>query len=181
MKLLWQLCREFFKTGLFAVGGGLATIPFLAEMSEKYHWFDREMLTAMIALSESTPGPIGINMATYVGATVKGISGALVSTLSLVLPSLLIICFIARFLPRFKDNKWVKAIFSGIKPAVVAFILSACLSIFLKTFFRNNSYKLNYKCIFLFLTFLLFDRYFKRIHPIIIILSAAVIGVIFAF
>ena len=83
---------EFFKTGLFAVGGGLATLPFLTQMSVSHpDWFTTQMLADMIAVSESTPGPIGVNMATYVGYTVAGIPGAIVATCSLVLPSLIII------------------------------------------------------------------------------------------
>ena len=82
-----QLFVEFFKTGLLAVGGGLATLPFLKEIAQTYSWFSVSQLTDMIAISESTPGPIGINMSTYAGFHAAGIPGAIVSTLSLVLPS----------------------------------------------------------------------------------------------
>ena len=83
-----RLCIEFFKTGLFAVGGGLASIPFLKEMAVKYGWFTIEDLTTMIAVSESTPGPIGVNMATYVGFHMYGLAGGIAATLSLVAPSI---------------------------------------------------------------------------------------------
>ena len=88
MSLLIQLFLEFFKIGLFAVGGGLATIPFLHQLAEKYTWFTVETLVDMIAISESTPGAMGVNMATYTGFTTAGIPGSLVATLGLVLPSI---------------------------------------------------------------------------------------------
>ena len=93
---------EFFKTGLFAVGGGLATIPFLQDMAIKYGWFDLTTLSTMIAVSESTPGPIGINMATYVGYITLGPVGGIISTIALVTPSIIVILIIANMLEKFK-------------------------------------------------------------------------------
>ena len=115
MHILWLLFIEFFKTGLFSIGGGLATLPFLFQMSERYGWFTTEQLTNMIAVSESTPGPIGINIATYVGFTTEnlGVFGAIFTTLSLVLPSIIVILIIAGFLEKFKENKYVKNAFYG--------------------------------------------------------------------
>lgn len=104
MSLLIQLFLEFFKIGLFAVGGGLATIPFLHQLAEKYTWFTVETLVDMIAISESTPGAMGVNMATYTGFTTAGIPGSLVATLGLVLPSIVIIIIIAHFLKQFSDS-----------------------------------------------------------------------------
>ena len=104
MNTFLLMCWEFFKTGLFAVGGGLATIPFLKEMSVKYGWFTIDKLTTMIAVSESTPGPIGINMATFVGYEMFGIPGAIAATFSLVAPSLIVICIIARMLENINDT-----------------------------------------------------------------------------
>ena len=83
LHLFW----EFFKTGLFSIGGGLATLPFLRQMGQRYHWFTETELANMLAVSESTPGPIGVNMATYVGFTAGGIPGAVIATLGLVAPS----------------------------------------------------------------------------------------------
>ena len=94
MMLYLQLFWEFFKTGLFAIGGGMATLPFLYDMADKTGWFTRAQLADMIAVSESTPGPIGVNMATYTGFTTAGIPGSLVATLGLVLPSIVIIIII---------------------------------------------------------------------------------------
>ena len=133
IELMFLIIFEFFKTGLFAVGGGLATIPFLAEMGEKYGWFTMETLSTMIAISESTPGPMGINMATYVGYSLLGVLGSLLSTLSIVAPSIIVICIIANYFEKFKNAKIVKEIFNGLKPAVIAFIIAACLDLFLKT------------------------------------------------
>ena len=176
---------EFFKTGLFAVGGGLATVPFLFEMSEKYGWFSNLELSTMIAISESTPGPMGINMATYVGYHVSGIIGALAATLSLVAPSIIVICIIANFFTKFRNSKLVKMIFEGIRPAVIAFIFGACFSLFVSTLLNINSTTFinffNYKNLILLAILLLINFKFKDIHPIFLILFAALVGIIFKF
>jgi len=188
MSRLLQLILEFFKTGLFAVGGGLATIPFLNEMGTHYGWFTIEDLSTMIAVSESTPGPIGINMATYVGYTVAGISGSLLATLSIVAPSIIVICIIANYFQRFKNAKIVKMIFAGLKPAVVAFITSACLSLFISTLLHleevtagNLAGMWNWKCILLLAVLMILRQKFPKLHPIIFIVIAALAGIIFAF
>ena len=106
-----QLFYEFFKTGLFAVGGGLATLPFLYDMSAKTGWFTEADLTNMIAVSESTPGPLGVNMATYVGYITAKVPGALAATLGLVTPSILVILLIACFLKSFRNNRYVESAF----------------------------------------------------------------------
>ena len=103
--LYLRLMIEFFKTGLFAIGGGLATLPFLYELSEKTGWFTTTDISNMIAISESTPGPIGINMSTYVGFHTAGLLGGIVTTLSLVLPSIIIIEIISKVLTKFKESK----------------------------------------------------------------------------
>ena len=178
------LMLEFFKTGLFAVGGGLATIPFLAEMGAKYGFFTIEMLSTMIAVSESTPGPIGVNMATYVGYNTAGFVGALTTTLSLVTPSLIVICIVAKFYQQFKQAKIVQMIFAGIKPAVVAFIFAACLSLVITVLFNQELtgiHFFNIKAIIL-LVILLLARYkYKDIHPIAFIVVSAIIGILFKF
>ena len=108
-----RLFFEFFKTGLFSIGGGLATIPFLQDMGEATGWFTNQELTTMIAVSESTPGPMGVNMATYVGyhmgcntvlGPAGGILGAVIATLGLVAPSIIVILIIARFLQKFRHS-----------------------------------------------------------------------------
>ena len=123
--LYLQLFWEFFKTGLFAVGGGLATLPFLQDMADRTGWFTHAQLADMLAVSESTPGPIGVNMATYVGFTTGGIGGALVATIGLVTPSVIVILIVAAFLKAFRDSKWVSAAFYGLRPASTALVAAA--------------------------------------------------------
>ena len=119
MNLFVLLFLEFFKTGLFAVGGGLATLPFLIQLTYRYDWFTQSMLADMVAVSQSTPGPMGINMATYAGFTTAGVPGALVSTFGIVLPSLIIIIIVAKFLEKFNDNVYVNSVFQGLRPASI--------------------------------------------------------------
>ena len=189
MKEFLLLCWEYFKTGLFAIGGGYATIPFLREMSVKYGWFTLDQLTTMLAVSESTPGPIGVNMATYVGYSQFGIPGAIAATLSLVTPSIIVICIIASVLERFKQLKVVQGIFSGLRPAVCGFILSAVISIFLVSLFRTDALGagdfgsfFKWKSILLFAALLAGYKLPKKTpHPIFLIVAAACAGMIFSF
>ena len=116
------LAYEFFKIGLFSIGGGMATLPFLMDLTNKYDWFTVSELTNMVAISESTPGPVGINMATYAGYNAAGVLGAVVATLALTAPAWIIIIVIAKFLENFSENTNVKAAFYGIRPAVAALI-----------------------------------------------------------
>ena len=179
------MCWEFFKTGLFAVGGGLATIPFLKEMAAKYGWFSIDRLTTMIAVSESTPGPIGINMATYVGFETNGIFGGLFATLSLICPSIIVICIIARMLEKFKNAKVVKGIFTGLRPAVVGFIAAAVASIYINALLNTDVFAatgsfadlVNIKAVLLFAALMTASR-IKKIHPIALIAIAAGCGLI---
>ena len=132
-----RLFYEFFKTGLFAIGGGLATLPFLSDMAEKTGWFTQEDLANMVAISESTPGPIGVNMATYVGYTTGGqsgvplgnIIGAVIATLGLIAPSIIVILIIFKILQIFKDNRYVKAAFYALRPASTGMIAAAGISV----------------------------------------------------
>ena len=119
------LFLEFMKIGLIAVGGGPATLPYLMELTERYDWYTMSDLTNMIAVSESTPGPLGLNMATYAGFKTLGTFGDIVSTAGLVIPSIIIICLIARFLEDFNENKFVKGAFAAIRPAVCAIIAAS--------------------------------------------------------
>lgn len=182
MSLLLQLFWEFFKTGLFALGGGLATIPFLYDMIDKFHWFDNEALMDMIAVSESTPGPMGVNMATYVGyLTTHSILGAITTTAGLVLPSIIIIIIVAQFLKKFKESHWVQDVFYGLRPAVTAMIASAGLSIFISTLFVDSTVSLENLQILdlvLFFAILAFTTKFKNIHPIFLICGCAILGII---
>lgn len=182
-ELFWRLFWEFFKTGLFALGGGLATIPFLYEMMEKYHWFTRADLMNMIAVSESTPGPMGVNMATYVGFHASGnnILGAITTTVGLVLPSIIVVLLVARILQKFKDSKWVRYIFYGLRPAVCAMIASAGLGVLQVVLFPGDVYSfeaLSWINLLLFAIFLAIALYWKKLHPILLICMCAVVGIV---
>ena len=124
-----RLFFEFFKVGLFSVGGGLATIPFLTDLGQRTGWFTSGQLADMIAISESTPGPLGVNMSTYVGFNTAGLLGGIVSTLGLVTPSILVILLIARILKQFRQSRVVNAIFYGLRAASVALITVALLEV----------------------------------------------------
>ena len=180
-----QLFYEFFKIGLFALGGGLATLPFLYDLAARYPWFDASLLPNMIAVSESTPGPIGVNMATYAGFSAGGILGGIIATLGLVTPSVIIIMIIAGFLNKFKENVYVKSAFYGLRPAVTALIALAGFEVLKVTIFTFNNfmftknflYLFNIKALILFILFYLAIAKFK-LHPIIFIISGALVGVI---
>lgn len=175
------LFLEFVKIGLFAMGGGPATIPFLMDLIEKYSWFSEEEFTNMIAISESTPGPLGINMATYAGYHAGGILGAFIATLSLVLPSLIIIIIIARFLANFSNNEKVRRVFYTIRPAVAALIVGSVIGIIKASLFvtNDNGLILQWKTFLLFILVVILMRIKKlqNLHPGLWILSAALIGI----
>lgn len=185
MNLLLLLLWEFFKTGLFAIGGGPATIPFLMEMARKYPWFSLEELSDMIAISESTPGPVGINMATYAGFTTLGLFGGILSTLALILPSIVIILIIARFLEGFQENKIVKAVFKGVKPAVTAMIAVAVISMIQVSLFEDGGDFTKPRIPSILLCLVLFGllqwEKTKKMPPALWFLIAACIGVVFSF
>ena len=182
MSLYLTLIYAFFRAGLFALGGGLATIPFLYEMIDKYHWFTTEMLMNMIAVSESTPGPMGVNMATYVGFHVtNSVIGGIVTTLSLVAPSIIICCLVQHFLQKFKTSHWVQDAFYGLRPSVTAMIASAGLSIFVTTLFGEEGISLNISWInvVLMIVMYFFVKKFNKLHPIIIVCICAILGIVF--
>ena len=127
--IYFQLFWEFLKVGFFTVGGGLASLPFLYDISDKTGWFSHAQLADMIAISESTPGPIGINMATCVGFTSAGILGSVLATLGFIIPSIIIVSIVSRFLKKFSENKFVKGAFYGLRAVSVALICSALVSV----------------------------------------------------
>lgn len=188
MTLYLQLFWEFFKTGLFAVGGGMATLPFLYDISDQTGWFTHTQLADMIAVSESTPGPIGVNMATYVGYVSGGIGGAVVATLGLITPSVTVILVIAAFLKAFRDSKYVAAAFYGLRPASTALIAAALVSVARITFFAGDfspdGITINWKAIVLAAALMVLTRRtpgVKNWHPIVFIAFSALVGVIFHF
>lgn len=190
MSIFIQLFIEFFKTGLFAIGGGMATIPFLSDMSTKTGWFTQAQLTDMIAISESTPGPIGINMATYVGFTTAGIPGSVIATLGLITPSIIVILIIAGFLKAFKDNKYVQSAFYGLRPASTGLIAAAGLSVVMIVLVNQTKYAetgtitdlINLPNVVLMLILYYFSakcKKTKNLHAAAFIAAAAVIGIVF--
>lgn len=178
-----QLFYEFFKTGLFAIGGGLATLPFLREMSTKTGWFTEELLADMIAISESTPGPIGVNMATYAGYLAGDFFGSFVATLGLITPAVIVILIVAKVLDIFKDNHYVGAVFYGLRPAVSGLIAFAGFTV-AKTALVHLPYNgssilafLDIKSIIIFAaSFILFKKF--KGHPIAYLAGAALLGII---
>lgn len=190
-----RLFYEFFKTGLFAVGGGMATIPFLYSMADATGWFTRMDVDNMIAVGESTPGPIGVNMATYVGYLTGGnagglpaaILGAVVATLGLITPSIIVILIIASFLKSFRDNRYVDSAFYGLRPASTGLIAAAGLSVVVSNLFfveaMEGGFSLavfNWKGWILAIVLWVLTNKVKqtqKLHPIIFILASAVVGV----
>ena len=192
-----QLFWEFFKTGLFAVGGGMATIPFLYDLSDKTDWFTHNDLANMIAVGESTPGPIGVNMATYVGyvtgmdqnGIVGAIAGAVVATLGLITPSVIIILIVAAILKSFRDNKYVNNAFYGLRPASTGLIAAAGISVIASNLLYMESMKqgqflqgINWKGLALAVVLWCLTNVVKKTkkwHPIAFIGISALVGIIF--
>ena len=177
-----QLAFEFFKAGLFAVGGGLATLPFLIQMSATYpQWFTIDQLMDMVAVSQSTPGPIGVNMASYVGYHVAGIPGAVTATFALVLPAFLTILIVVHVLDRFEQNRRVMGGMEAMRPAVTGLIAAAGFAVLKSVLFPSGAFvSLQWFPLLLFVVLLLLLRLKQlgRIHPIAFIAVGAVLGVV---
>ena len=182
-----QLFYEFFKTGLFAVGGGLATLPFLEDISQRTGWFTSAQLADMLAISESTPGPIGVNMATYVGFETAGILGSLCATVGLVMPSVIIIVLVSKVLEKFRTNTYVEAAFYGLRPASVAMVASAGIGVAMTTLLNltaSGFAVLRWRELVLAAVVLVLTNFVpkvKKFHPIVFIALAAAVGIIFEF
>ncbi len=206
MILLLRLFYEYFKVGLFAVGGGMATIPFLEALGTKTGWFTHEELLNMIAVSESTPGPMGVNMASYVGYHMMGVAGSIVATLGLVAPSIIVILIVAQFLKRFRENRYVKAVMYGLRAASAGLVAAAGLSVAEATLLQTQTADIpihvgdmtlfslqvpqtvaglaglfRWKEIVLavILIFLTNWKPLRKLHPIVFLAICAVLGVIF--
>jgi len=184
---LFRLFFEFCKVGLFSVGGGLATIPFLTDLGRKTGWFTSGQLADMIAISESTPGPMGVNMATYVGFTTAGIPGGILATLGLIFPSIVIILIIAKFLQKFRESKAVDAVFYGLRAASVALITAAMLQVariaLLNRVMPDGSTQLfHWPAIAVAVAVFVCVKFtpLKKWHPIVFIALSAVAGVVFS-
>ena len=197
-KLFW----EFFKTGLFAVGGGMATLPFLQTIGSSTGWYTYGDLMNMLAVSESTPGPIGINMATYVGYTVAGVPGALIATIGEITPSIIVILIVAAILKSFRNNPYVDRAFYGLRPASTGLIGSACVAVMLEVLTTIQTIKpesgilnrfalpaglaqvFDLRSILLAAVLLVLTNYVKpvkNLHPIVFIAISAAAGILFGF
>ena len=184
-----QLFWEFFKTGLFAVGGGLATLPFLYDMGARTGWFTAHQVADMLAVSESTPGPIGINMAVYTGYTSAGVLGSLCAMVGIVTPSIIVIIIVAAFLRAFRENRTVQGAFYGIRPASTGLITAAGLTVAAGALLRLDAWEgvsrfwtvLDWRAIALAVVVFAISRKFKKLHPAALILIGAVVGAVFRF
>lgn len=165
------LFYEFFLIGLMAIGGGMVTIPFLVELSAKRAWFSLAELTDMIAISESTPGPLGVNMATFVGYKTAGIGGSLSATFGLVLPSFIILILCAKYILKNKDCLWFQNIMFGIRPAALALILYAGILIAKLSLH-------GWKIAAFSIGFFVAGRFIKS-SPILYIILGAIAGIVF--
>lgn len=200
MSVYLRLYWEFFKTGLFAVGGGMATLPFLKDIGQSTGWYTYTDLMNMLAVSESTPGPIGINMATYVGFTVGGIPGAVIATLGEVTPSIIVILIVAMMLKKFRDNRYVNMAFYGLRPASTGLIGAACVAVVLEvmtgikvlaadgalvnTFRLAGEALIKWPGVLLAAVLIVLTNFVKPVknwHPIVFIAFSAVVGIVFRF
>lgn len=189
--LYLRLFFEFCKVGLFSVGGGLATIPFLTELGNRTGWFTAGQMADMIAVSESTPGPMGVNMATYVGFTTGGVPGGIIATLGLIFPSIVIILIISAFLQRFRQSKVVDSVFYGLRAASAALITAAMLQVAKIALMFHEVEVPEYQviktelfywpAIILAVVIFVLIKFtpLKKLHPICFIALAALVGIIF--
>jgi chromate transporter len=194
MMIFLELYFRFFLVGLFSVGGGLATLPFLTSMGEVTGWFDAVDISNMVAISESTPGPIGINMATYIGFQIGsemgmpfGILGSIIATLGEVTPCVTIIIIVSKMLMKFRDSKYVEYAFYGLRAASVGLITAAWLGVAKIAFWNAEAFAesenilmaVDYKSVILSAVIFFFVTKFKKVHPIVLIVIAAIVGIIF--
>ena len=190
--ILFRLFFEFMKIGMFSIGGGMATLPFLYDLSDSTGWFTHAQIADMLAVSESTPGPIGINMATYVGYTVAGTSGSLAATIGTIVPGILLVLIITMVLDKFRNNQYVEGAFYGLRPASTGLITSAGLLVAQITFFHFDLYNqasslislIDFKAVILAVILLIFTRgvkFTKKLHPAFFISISAVVGIVFSF
>ena len=190
--ILLQLFYEFLKIGMFAVGGGMATLPFLYNLADKTGWFTQAQVADMLAVSESTPGPVGINMATYVGYTTAGLPGALAATIGVIIPGVALVILIRAVLDKMRSNRYVDGAFYGLRPASTALIAAAGLlvadvSLLHMDLFRQSGRVLDLidlKSVLLAAVLQIFTRWVKptkKLHPIVFIAASAVVGIAFSF
>ena len=183
--ILLKLWWEFVKIGLFSVGGGMATLPFLYDMADRTGWFTYDQIADMLAVSESTPGPIGINMATYTGFTTAGMPGSIVATLGVITPGIIIVLLIIAVLERFRKNKYVEAAFYGIRPASAGLIAAAGVLVAEIALFNVDADSIagffDVKALILAAVLVVLTRWVKptkKLHPVVFIAASAVVGIL---
>ena len=184
---LVQLACIFFYVGLFAVGGGLVAATFMQQaLVERYHLISAEKFYSMLAISESTPGPIGINLATYIGTELYGPFGGIVATVSEVLPAFIIIVLVSRFFAGIQKKPLVQAAFGGVRPATGGLVLVAMLSVCMLSLFDCKAFAASkslaelfrWKSLAFFAAALLVLFRFKKVHPVFIVLAGALFGIL---
>ncbi len=194
ISIFLEMFVRFFFVGLFSIGGGLATLPFLTDMGEVTGWFTTTDISNMVAISESTPGPLGVNMASYIGFQIGnnygmglGFLGCIIATAGLVTPSVIVIMIVSKVLKKFRNSKYVEFTFYGLRAASVGLIASALLSVAKIAYLGTAEFTdlssfisaIDYKCIILSVVIFFCIQKFKKIHPIFLILVSAVVGIIF--
>lgn len=182
--IIVRLFYEFFVIGLFSIGGGLATLPFLYDMSDRTGWFSQTDVTNMLAVSESTPGAIGVNMASYVGYETAGIAGSLVATIALVMPSVIIILILAHFLRYFQESTIVTSVFYGLRAASTGLVAASCWEVCKMSFLLSDNqvingwlHLFNWKAIIVAICLFVVMEKSKK-HPFVYLAMAAVIGIL---
>lgn len=173
MKIYLLLFFEFFKIGLFSVGGGYATMPFLYHIVNDYGWYSAKQLSDMIAVSVITPGPVGVNVATFAGFQTAGISGGIFATLALVLPSYIMVIKISEMMTKYKDNFWTNAILDSLKPAGCGLLTVVGINFF-------KEYVQNVYALLLFIFLFLLSFKFKK-NPIYYFVIAGLIGILLQY
>jgi chromate transporter len=185
-EIMVELFLIFFKIGIFTFGGGYAMIPLFRQELVGGGYISEALLLDFIGISESTPGPFAVNMATFIGTEYAGILGAFAATLGVVLPSFLIILLIARFGSKFLASKTVTQAFIGLKPVVIGLIFSVAIMLIFKQVTPAINFKefvfnfegFDVKAIFIMAVSIFLIRYFKKVSPILIIVLSAVLGII---
>lgn len=176
----------FFKIGLFTFGGGYAMLPFIQEEVIRHGWVSESRIIDFIAISESTPGPFAVNMATYVGTETAGFFGAVCATLGVVLPSFIVILIVARFYEKYKANRYVQGAMTGLKPAVIGLIGSAILTV-VRTIFvpATEAAAAAFPDTRFFCSLVIFAVSMivitRKVHPIIVIALSAGLGIIVGY
>ena len=172
-----QLFIQFFYIGVFSFGGGYATLPFLFDISEKFAWYSLDELNNMLAVASITPGPVGINMATFAGFKTAGILGSLLATTAIVLPSLIFVVLISKMLNHFCENIYVKSVISVLKPLGCGLLTAVGVNLFINEFFAENFNILN----FIFCFTLIIISLFKHKSAIFYLSAGALWGIVINF